>query len=192
MPQRNLRGGKAYKKTKKGGDPSERQTKFVGRDIGQDYARVLRMLGDRRVLCFGNDGVEHIAKIRGSLCKGPKKQIIEVGDLVLVSSRNFEVVRTDSASDSESETTASGLDMKGAKQKEVLDLLEKIPHNHWRFVRKEAGIHRDLFLGGTEGSGSGAAGGDMDDIFDDGSDGVPATQETMDAGDDSDVDIDAL
>jgi hypothetical protein len=71
-------------------------------------------------MCFCNDGAERIAKIRGALCKGPKKQKIEVGDLVILSARDCD---------------GSG----------VMDLLEKVARSSWRHVRKEAGIHKYLF-----------------------------------------------
>lgn len=128
----NLRGGKAYKKGKKkpaAGTAIESEGgggKFSGREEGQDYGRVLRLLGDRRVMCFCNDGAERIAKIRGALCKGPKKQKIEVGDLVILSARDCD---------------DSG----------VMDLLEKVARSAWRHVRKEANIHKYLLGEGDEG-----------------------------------------
>ena len=121
----NLRGGKAYKKGKKKpavvtvAEGEGGGGKFSGREEDQDYGRVLRLLGDRRVMCFCNDGVERIAKIRGALCKGPKKQKIDVGDLVILSARDCD---------------GSG----------VMDLLEKVARSAWRHVRKEANIHKHL------------------------------------------------
>ncbi len=88
--QRNVRGGKAYKKQKKHPVEGTKRDRFSGREDGQDYGRALAMLGDRRVRCFCNDGVERICKIRGRLCKGRNKKLISVGDLVLISPRDFE------------------------------------------------------------------------------------------------------
>ena len=126
----NLRGGKAFKKGKKkpaaGAETEGGSSKFSGREEDQDYGRVLRLLGDRRVMCFCNDGAERIAKIRGALCKGPKKQKIEVGDIVILSARDCD---------------GSG----------VMDLLEKVARNSWRHVRKEAGIHKHLLGEGDDG-----------------------------------------
>ena len=126
----NLRGGKAFKKGKKkpaaGAETEGGSSKFSGREEGQDYGRVTRLLGDRRVMCFCNDGAEHIAKIRGALCKGPKRQKIEVGDIVILSARDCD---------------DSG----------VMDLLEKVARNAWRHVRKEANIHKHLLGEGDDG-----------------------------------------
>jgi initiation factor 1A len=138
-PGRNQRGGKGYKKGKK--KPAEQDGelefpvgKFTRADgVWQDYGRVLRLLGDRRVLCFCNDGNERVAKIRGALCKGPKKKIIEKGDIVLLSFRDF------MGRIHVSGTSMEGLGMKqaddapvtgmalttGTGRKEIADLLER-------------------------------------------------------------------
>ena len=117
MPPGNLRGGKAYKKPKKA---PERAAKFSPKEEGQDYARVVRLLGDRRAECFCNDGVTRIGKFRGGICKGPTKQIIEMGDIILVSLRDFE---TDS---------------------KACDVLSKFSRTDWRDIESEEGIHPQL------------------------------------------------
>ena len=162
----NQHGGKAYKKgsKKKVQQQVAHVARFSGRDEDQEYARVTKMLGNRRTLCFCNDGLERVGKIRGSLCKGPKRQKIEVGDIVIVSSRSFDSGSgSESGSESEDEsntikhvqteggmTTATG-------RREVVDILDKVAPAHWRQVRKEAGIHKDL-IPSTNPDG-------LDDIF---------------------------
>jgi initiation factor 1A len=179
MPtSRNLRGGKAFKKGKK---PSAGETdkipKFEGRDIDQDYARATAMLGNRRVRCFCNDGKERIGKIRGSLCKGPKKQKIEVGDIVLISYRAFE--------DAESSSEEEEGDLSGNTTRitaDVADILSKYNRAHWRDIRKESDIHPRLFLAEEREEG-------LDEMFDEAAPEVEtATGNTSDA----DVDIDAV
>ena len=105
MPKKNVTGGKNFKKGRKlptdGGADDKR---FDGLDDGQDLGRVTKMLGNRRVLCFcGNDGMERVCKIRGVLCKGPKKQRIEIGDIVMISSRDFSDVGDDDSDDGDSD-----------------------------------------------------------------------------------------
>ena len=175
MPvSRNLRGGKAFKKGKK---PSAGETdkipKFEGRDIDQDYARATAMLGNRRVRCFCNDGKERICKIRGSLCKGPKKQKIEVGDIVLISYRAFE----DAESDSDEADDLSGNTVRLTA--DVADILSKYNRAHWRDIRKESDIHQRLFLAEESEEG-------LDEMFDE------AGPEVEAADNDEDVDIDAV
>ena len=124
----NLHGGKSFKKSKKGS--SEHNQKFVSRGEGQDYARVTKLLGNRRMLCFCNDGKERIGKIRGGICKGSNKQIIRLDDIVLISFREF----LDESND--------GL---GA----MCDILSKYEKSDWRDIRGEKGVNKHLF-GETE------------------------------------------
>ena len=179
MPaSRNLRGGKAFKKGKKpaaGGD--EKVPKFFGRDADQDYARAVAMLGHRRVRCLCNDGKERICKIRGSLCKGPKKQKIEVGDIVLISYRAFE----DADSDSD-EDVSGNLIGQSQSQSVIADIMYKYSRAHWRDIRKESGIHHNLFLAEQSGGGEG-----LDELFD-----PEAEVEKGQEEQDDDVDIDAV
>lgn len=121
MP-RNLTGGKNFKKGRKVRDDDEGPVKFSGREEGQNYARVIRALGNRRMACFCNDGVERICKVRGTLCWGPRKVRIEAGDIIIYSLR-----AEDGMAD-------------------VGDIIDKIQHKFWRDVRKELGIHPHLFL----------------------------------------------
>ena len=123
MPSRNLAGGKNFKKGRKiREDDDGPTTKFTGRDTGQDYARVIRAVGNRRFVCFCNDGVERICKVRGTLCWGPRKVRIETSDIIIYSLREFE------------ETDSGG------------DIISKVPQKFWREVRKEINIHTHLFV----------------------------------------------
>jgi translation initiation factor 1A len=83
------------------------------------YARVTRMLGDRRVSCFCNDGMERICKIRGTFCRGSKKHRIVIDDIVVISFRG------------DASSTA--------------DIVEWIASQDYREVKKHIGIHRNLF-----------------------------------------------
>lgn len=175
--QRNVRGGKAYKKQKKHPVEAAKRDRFTGRDDGQDYGRVLAMLGDRRVRCFCNDGVERICKIRGRLCRGRNKKIISVGDIVLISPRSF--IGAGSDSDSDDGVKRSG----GGGSDSIWDIIDRIERDDWRAIKKEQGIHRDLF--GVLAQDDGPA---QDDIFED------TTAEKAEDSKDSDeeVDVDAI
>lgn len=174
MPPGNLRGGKSYKKHKKA-PHSEKAAKFQSKEDGQDYARVLRLLGDRRASCFCNDGVERIGRFRGAICRGPKKQFIEVGDIVLISLREFE-----NGSDNEVAIVSKN---------GPCDILYKYDRGDWRNIAAEPGSHDEL-LGNKK---------EIDDIFEgvSGSDSdtpvpvpesVPVQQKTYD----DDVDLNDL
>jgi len=190
-----MRGGKGFKKGKKGGGADDDNRRFVGRTTGQDYARVIRLLGNRRVLCFCNDGVERMCKIRGALCRGPKKQIIGVGDVVLYSLRDLGGGGGD---DSDEEGGAAVAGAGAGASKDIGDIMYKYDAKEFRHIRKEAGIHRLLLA--SESTGGGGAIVD-DDIFDRGeevgSDGdtgeaTAAAAAAAAAAADDDVDIDAI
>lgn len=120
--------------------------RFTGKDEGQDYGRVVAMLGSRRVRCFCNDGVERVCKIRGKLCQRGRKKFIVVGDIVLISPRDFS-----GASGSEGEDG-------GSADTGVWDLIDRIEPADWRTIKKEGGYHPNLF-------GDGATGAPAVDIF---------------------------
>ena len=168
---KNLRGGKAHKRFKKVPTDIESQAgKFVAREEYQDYARVLRMLGDRRVACFCNDAKERICKIRQALCKGPGKQKIEVDDIVLISFREFE-------------NDGNG----------IADLINKFHREHWRDIRKEENIHKDLFLSSKPIVGV-ANNSTLEDLFNyEGTDGKAESNKiVIESESESDIDSDAI
>jgi translation initiation factor 1A len=167
MPPGNLRGGKAYKKGKK--NPEKKNVKFEPKGEGQDYARITKLLGNRRLLCFCNDGKERIGKIRGALCKGPKKEIIRIGDVVLISYREF-LEPTYSDSEDEAETDTNGL--------KLCDIISKYDRADHRLIKTEKGIHRDLL---TET-------GELDGLFDEDEDGEDGGEEE----DEDEVNMDEL
>jgi translation initiation factor 1A len=117
MPNRT--GGKAYKKTKHGGD--DEKSVFVDRLPGQMYGRVIRILGGLNVLVYCNDGYERICHIRGSL---RKRTWLYVGDIVLISLRMFEEEK---------------------KGSERGDILTKYEAKFYSKIKKEPDINLNLF-----------------------------------------------
>ncbi len=61
----------------------------------QDYGVVQDMLGNGRLRALCSDGTIRIGRIRGSMRKYAGKVIIERGDLVIVSKRDFEDDKVD-------------------------------------------------------------------------------------------------
>jgi initiation factor 1A len=188
MSGRNVRGGKAFKKGKKGGGAAggddERATRFNGRDEEQDYARIVRLLGDRRALCFCNDGYERVGKIRGGICRGPRKQIIRVGDIVLISFREFQDDGSISVGTAADAATGKALTTDSG-HKEIVDIMHRYEPRDLRHIRKETGIHPALLGAGPTEGGVAA----IDDIFFDGDEPAATSKEEVDDGD---VDIDAI
>lgn len=113
----NTKGGKQYKKKAKGVD----QTALViERQSGQQIARVIKLLGNRFMSCYCNDGKIRACKVRGKM-RG--RDFVEKGDVVLISLREFET----------SEDDKTG------------DILAKYPHDTLSKLKKEEGINQKLF-----------------------------------------------
>ena len=83
----NLTGGKKYKSKKNASDAPI----FVDKGSDQQYGRILKNLGDRNVLVYGNDNKIRLCHIRGAI---RKDMWINVGDIVLISIRD-ELKQTD-------------------------------------------------------------------------------------------------
>jgi len=60
--------------------------------IGQEYAQVVKMLGNGRCECFCFDGVTRLGHIRGKM---RKKVWITAGDIILVAKRDFQDEKVD-------------------------------------------------------------------------------------------------
>lgn len=87
--KRNKKGGKGYKRGKKGGDD---RREIIFAEDQQVYAKVVRMLGNGRLEAFCYDGRTRLAHIRGAM---RKKVWVHVGDIVLVALRNFQEEKCD-------------------------------------------------------------------------------------------------
>src|SRR5271155_2696795 len=91
MPLRSIlthlctQGGKNRRRGKNENDNEKRELTF--KEEGQEYAQVLKMLGNGRLeaLCF--DGEKRLAHIRGKL---RKKVWINQGDIILLSLRDYQ------------------------------------------------------------------------------------------------------
>jgi translation initiation factor 1A len=78
-------GGKRFKRAKSTATDAASQMIECGPD--QMFARVIRMLGNCNVLAFCNDGKQRICHIRGKMRNRTR---LNVGDLILISVRDFE------------------------------------------------------------------------------------------------------
>jgi len=123
MPK-NTVGGKKFKQRKGGG--SER-VDFIDRQPGQFPARVLRLLGNRNVLCYSNDNIVRLCHICGKM-KG--RVYIDVGDVVLITLRTFVA-----------EVTPE--EMKRIKNG---DIVGKYHQDQFSSLKKEEGVNPRLFM----------------------------------------------
>jgi len=85
MPKNKGKGGKNRRRGKNENDNEKRELTF--KEEGQEYAQVVKMLGNGRLeaLCF--DGEKRLAHIRGKL---RKKVWINQGDIILLSLRDYQ------------------------------------------------------------------------------------------------------
>ncbi|PWA64929.1 Nucleic acid-binding, OB-fold [Artemisia annua] len=90
MPKNKGKGGKNRKRGKNEADDEKRELVF--KEDGQEYAQVLRMLGNGRceVMCI--DGTKRLSHIRGKM---HKKVWIAAGDIILVGLRDYQDDKSD-------------------------------------------------------------------------------------------------
>ena len=123
MPK-NLKGGKQFKRKAKEGDV-DLSVFTIDRQEGQQIARAIKLLGNRNIMCYCNDNKIRVCHICGKM-RG--RVFVDVGDIVLISLREFELGST---KDTE--------DLNG-------DILAKYPYECLTRLKKEEGINPKLFL----------------------------------------------
>ena len=91
MPKNQGKGGKQFRKGKNTQQLNDkRQLEF--KEEQQEYALVVKMLGNSRCECKCSDGRTRLGIIRGSMTK---RVWISMGDLVLVSLREYQDDKAD-------------------------------------------------------------------------------------------------
>jgi len=90
MPKNKGKGGKKHKRGKGGDNTLKRELVF--KEDGQEYGQVTKMLGNGRLdaMCF--DGTKRLCHIRGKM---RKKVWVNLGDIVLISLRDFQDEKAD-------------------------------------------------------------------------------------------------
>ena len=120
----NVKGGKNYKKAKHGG-PSTPE--FVECMSGQQYGRVIRILGNMNTIVYGNDGDRYFCHIRGGM---RKKVWINSGDIVVISQRD--------------ELGATSHEVIGSLERG--DIIAKVDPSHYGTLKKEDSFNQRLLL----------------------------------------------
>ena len=90
MYQSSIRDKKKYKKF----NQAKSDNYFINTEV-EEYAYVKKLLGNCRTQVITNSGIEAIGIIRGSLRKFNKRILIESGDIVVVSKREFQDSKVD-------------------------------------------------------------------------------------------------
>ncbi|MBA0679417.1 hypothetical protein Goari_011185 [Gossypium aridum] len=90
MPKNKGKGGKNRKRGKNEADGEKHVLVF--KEDGQEYAQVLRMLGNCRCETMCVDGTKRLCHIRGKM---QKKVWIAAGDIILVGLRDYQDDKAD-------------------------------------------------------------------------------------------------
>uniref|UniRef100_A0A0K0DSK5 Eukaryotic translation initiation factor 4C n=1 Tax=Strongyloides stercoralis TaxID=6248 RepID=A0A0K0DSK5_STRER len=91
MPKNKGKGGKNRRRGKNESDVMKRE--LIKKDSDdQEYAQVLKMLGNGRLIAFCFDGKERLCHIRGKM---RKKVWINTGDIILVGLREYQDSKAD-------------------------------------------------------------------------------------------------
>eukprot|EP00916_Digyalum_oweni_P014766 GHVL01024172.1.p1 GENE.GHVL01024172.1~~GHVL01024172.1.p1 ORF type:complete len:144 (+),score=29.52 GHVL01024172.1:40-471(+) len=90
MPKNKGKGGKNRRRGKNENEGLKRELVF--KETNQEYAQVLRMLGNGRLEAFCMDGKKRLCHIRGKM---RKRVWVGVGDIILVSLRDFQDEKAD-------------------------------------------------------------------------------------------------
>jgi len=90
MPKNKGKGGKNRRRGKNENDKDKRELIF--KEDGQEYAQVLKMLGNGRLEAQCFDGVRRLCLIRGKL---RKKVWINQSDIILVGLRDYQDAKAD-------------------------------------------------------------------------------------------------
>jgi initiation factor 1A len=175
----NLRGGKAYKKTKGGQDDSQNII-FIDKQEDQMIGRLVRLLGNLNAQVYCEDNKVRICKIS----MGIKKSVrFDIGDIILLSLRDCEV----SASDLKKGIRADRGDILGKYSVQQIPQLKKGGVNPKLFAHLDtvSGIAAKVIQGDMEGADA-LAKADDEDMFERG--GVVEEAE----GEAAEIDIDAI
>lgn len=90
MPKNKGKGGKSRRRGKNNNEQNKRE--LILKEPGQEYAQVIKMLGNGRLEAFCFDGKMRKCHIRGKM---QKKVWINKDDIILISLRNFQDDKAD-------------------------------------------------------------------------------------------------
>ncbi|CCF75818.2 translation initiation factor eIF-1A [Babesia microti strain RI] len=90
MPKNKGKGGKNRRRGKNDNEGEKRELLF--KEDCQEYAQILRMLGNGRLEAYCFDGTKRLCHIRGKM---RKRVWVNAGDIILVSLRDYQDGKAD-------------------------------------------------------------------------------------------------
>lgn len=138
-----MKGGKAYKKMKGG---EKEVVEWIDIQRLQFVARVVKMLGDRNILCYCHDNISRMCHIpRGMKGKSPDK-LIQIGDIILISLRDFTASFLDPTKCTKEQLQAEQEELdRTMKTITRGDVIAKYPPDQVRSFKKD-GLYPRLFM----------------------------------------------
>ena len=137
MPKNKGKGGKNRRRGKNEGDEKR---ELVFKEEGQEYAQVLRMLGNGRLEAQCIDGVKRLCHIRGKM---RKKVWVNNGDIILLGLRDFQ--------DEKADVILKYLADEARSLKAYGELPDSIRGNETATIAEERGENDDVFECDEEG-----------------------------------------
>lgn len=98
----------------------------------EEYAYVIKLLGNCRAKVICNNGIEAIGVIRGSLRKFNNRILIENGDLIVISKRDFQDNKVDIVHKFNIDQCQSLV-----KNKEISDILINCYYNKTKHIKED-------------------------------------------------------
>jgi initiation factor 1A len=146
------KGGKNYKKGKKGGGEGEIAMIEINGEDGQMVGRVLKSVGDRRFTVYCNDNKERLCRLCGTI---RKKDWIDKGSLVLLAKRELNgkpkaviPVAVSASASANADPDDEDLDTftpEESKDDKLGDILQLIDPSLYGKLKKVPGINLALF-----------------------------------------------
>ena len=165
MYQTLIKNGKKRTLTK------EKNRNIIEADEGQEYGIVRELLGNGRLNVLCEDNVIRMGRIRGSMRHYSKKILIEKGDLILISKRDFEEGKIDVCHKYNYDETCKLTGYKDFPKnivkawKSFDQKVEEEEHNEY-LVFAEDEIKENQEEGINKKTGENHKGNYMDDVFD--------------------------
>lgn len=153
---KNSIGGNRAKKKKAGSNTNNFKRPITYKEPGQEYAKVVKILGGPSVQIEKEDGTKLVGHIRGALYK---KVFLHPGDLVLISMREFS--STTSTSDKEKVGKADILHVYKTEEMQTLQSQKEIAFSE---TLKKGSTSTEIVFDDAGGDDSGAIDFVIDDI----------------------------
>lgn len=132
--KKNLKGGKKFKKGKK--ENNDNKIIFRETSEGEEYGKVIKLLGNGRLYCKLKDGTEQLCIIPGKMKK--KKIWVRMDSIVLIAIRDYQPDKGDI------------IHVYSPSQIEILKKNNELPINFYENYNEDNNNEDSIFIGDNE------------------------------------------